>query len=225
MNAEWSNLNHNMQILLKRKETFAEGIATLLQLREKLMIQINEFNALLDPEDFSAIPFLNATGYHNKTIAYSLYHIARIEDIVTNTLIQKSEQIFFRDQYQERLNASIITTGNELKKAKISDFSSKLNLVQLYCYINAVNNNTAQLLARLTYQDLKTKMTDQDKDLLKLLGVVSEDETAAWLIDYWCSKDVKGLLQMPLSRHWIMHVEASMRILNKLRPFATNQDI
>ena len=34
--------------------------------------------------------------------------------------------------------------------------------------------------------------------------------------DYWCGKDLKGLLQMPFSRHWIMHIEAMCRIKNKL---------
>ena len=39
---------------------------------------------------------------------------------------------------------------------------------------------------------------------------------AFWLIDYWCGKDVKGLIQMPFSRHWIMHIEAMCRIKNEL---------
>lgn len=34
-----------------------------------------------------AILFVNADGYHSKTIAYSLYHIFRIEDIVAHTVI------------------------------------------------------------------------------------------------------------------------------------------
>ena len=41
-------------------------------------------------------------------------------------------------------------------------------------------------------------------------------ENAVWLIDYWCKKDVRGLIQMPFSRHWIMHIEACERIRNKI---------
>ncbi len=44
------------------------------------------------------------------------------------------------------------------------------------------------------------------------------DESAIWLIDYWCNKDVRGLIQMPFSRHWIMHIEACLRIENKIHP-------
>lgn len=59
-------------------------------------------------------------------------------------------------------------------------------------------------------------MDEREKEL-RSLGVVSTDENAVWLIDYWCKKDVKGLIQMPFSRHWIMHIEACQRILNKLK--------
>ncbi|MEG0274645.1 MAG: phage head-tail adapter protein, partial [Longicatena sp.] len=30
------------------------------------------------------------------------------------------------------------------------------------------------------------------------------------------NKNIKGLIQMPFSRHWIMHVDACLRIKNKL---------
>ena len=50
---------------------------------------------------------------------------------------------------------------------------------------------------------------------LEMLNVVSGDENAYWLIDYWCGKDVKGLIQMPFSRHWIMHIEACIKIRDK----------
>lgn len=45
---------------------------------------------------------------------------------------------------------------------------------------------------------------------------MSEDENAYWLIDYWCGKNIKGLIQMPFSRHWIMHVEACIRIKDRI---------
>ena len=216
MNAEWSDLNKKMHIQLKKKDTFYAGIDTLLELRKELMKQIIGFKELLNREDFNAMPFINAKGYHNKTIAYSLYHIFRIEDIVSNSLIKKREQIFFEDNYRERMKSSIMTTGNELVKREISIFSSKLNLDKLYQYISEVDISTTQLLKGLSYEDLKIKMTEQDKELLKSLDVVSNDESAVWLIDYWCNKNIQGLILMPFSRHWIMHTQASLRIKNKI---------
>ena len=216
MNAEWSQLNKTMQLQLKKKETFDSGIETILILRRSLMEQISEFRNTLTAEDFSAMPFMNANGYHNKTVAYSLYHVFRIEDIVANTLISKTPQLFFSGNYQVRMNSPIITTGNELIKQEIADFSAKLDIDGLYNYIYDVDNSTAKLLKRLVFSDMKTSMTEQDRENVRSLKVVSENENAVWLIDYWCSKNIKGLLQMPFSRHWIMHTEAALRIANKL---------
>ena len=216
MNKKWSELNKTMQLQIKNKETFRIGIDTLLTLRKDLMRQILEFKDILNSEEFCAIPFINANGYHSKTIAYSMYHVFRIEDIVANSLIRKNSQIFFTNDFLNRMNSPIITTGNELVKQEIAEFSSKLDLNELYQYIIEVDKSTTQLLQQLTFRDLKNKMTEHDKEKLHSLRTVSEDENAIWLIEYWCSKNIQGLIQMPFSRHWIMHVEASLRIKNKI---------
>lgn len=115
-----------------------------------------------------------------------------------------------------------MTTGNELVKQEISEFSARLDLEELYRYSTEVKNGTDDLLKSLSFSDLKRKMTDADKTRVQALKVVDEGEKAYWLIDYWCKKDVKGLIQMPFSRHWMMHIEASLRIRNKI---CKNNDI
>lgn len=92
------------------------------------------------------------------------------------------------------MKSPIITTGNELLKEEISIFSSKLNCDELYKYIMDVDVSTTQLLKELSYEDLKIKITEEDKRLLKALNVVSNDENAIWLIDYWCDKNIQGLI-------------------------------
>lgn len=85
----------------------------------------------------------------------------------------------------------------------------------MYNYIAEVDASTTQILKALTYSDMKEKVTDESRKRLETLNVVSTDENAYWLIDYWCGKDVKGLIQMPFSRHWIMHIEACIKIRDK----------
>ncbi len=216
MNKEWSELNKTMQTQIKKKDTYEAGIGTLFILRNQLMQTIISFKEELCRDDFDAIPFINSDGYHSKTIAYSIWHIFRIEDIVAHTVISGDEQVFFAGNYQERINSSIVTTGNELTKKDIADFSKQLDLKELYSYILEVRESTERIVGRLSYDDLKRKISKERKEYLKSLNVVSTDENAIWLIDYWCNKDVRGLIQMPFSRHWIMHIEACLRIKNKL---------
>ncbi len=215
MNKEWSELNKTMQTQIKKKDTYKTGIDTLLCLRNQLMQTLVSFKEELSREDFNAIPFINADGYHSKTIAYSIWHIFRIEDIVVHSVINKDEQVFFAGNYKERINSPIITTGNELVKQQIADFSEQLNLEELYSYIFEVKESTEKMLESLSYEDLKRKIPEERKEYLKSLNVVNDDEEAVWLIDYWCNKDIRGLIQMPFSRHWIMHIEACLRIKNK----------
>lgn len=216
MNKEWSELNKVMQTQIKKKDTYEMGMDTLLDLRNQLMKTLTSFKDELSREEFNAIPFINADGYHSKTIAYSIWHIFRIEDIVAHTLICEDEQIFFAGNYQERINSPIITTGNELVKQQIADFSKQLNINELYSYIFEVKESTEKIIKDLSYAELKRKVSEERKEYLKSLNVVSNDENAIWLIDYWCGKDIRGLIQMPLSRHWIMHIEASLRIRDKI---------
>lgn len=216
MNKDWSELNKTMQLQIKKKETFAMGVETLLELRRLLMQEILQFRKELSEGDFCAMPFMNAKGYHNKTIAYSLWHIFRIEDIVAHTLIKGDEQIFFKGNYQQRINSPIIMTGNELVREEIGEFSKKLSINELYSYIKEVNESTRLILKALDYSDTKEKITAEKRSQLEKLNVVSIDEESIWLVDYWCGKDVRGLIQMPFSRHWIMHVETCLKIKDKV---------
>ena len=216
MNKEWSELNKTLQTQIKKKDSYSDGIDTLIELRDQIMMTVNSFRNDLTRDDFDALPYINADGYHSKNIAYSLWHIFRIEDIVAHKLIQGDEEVFFAKDYQKRTHSPIITTGNELVKEQISDFTKQLDIDELYSYISDVKAGTESMLKVLPYADLKNRITEDRKERLSKAGVVSSDESAIWLIDYWCGKDIKGLIQMPFSRHWIMHTEACLRIQNKL---------
>lgn len=216
MNPEWSNLNKTLQQQLRREATFPQGIETLLTLRQSLMDALLAMKHDLRREDFDAMPFPNANGYHSKTIAYGVWHIFRIEDIVAHELILRDAEVFW--DFKAQIGVPIVTTGNELAGRQIADFSKTLDLDALYAYAAAVKDRTDAMLRQLSFHDLRRAFSDEDRERLRALPVVSTEESARWLIDYWCGKDVRGLLQMPFSRHWIMHVEASLRIKNRIDP-------
>lgn len=214
MNKDWADMNKTMQLQIKKKETFGEAIDTLIKLRRELMERVMQFKKL-SHANLCAMPYINAKGYHNKTIVYSLWHIFRIEDIVAHSLIADDGQIFFHRDYKKRINSTIVTTGNELMQKEIGEFSKRLCIEELYNYIIDVDKSTTKILKSLSYSDIKMKITDERRRKLEKLHVISDDKNAYWLIDYWCKKDVKGLIQMPLSRHWIMHIEGCLRIKDK----------
>lgn len=216
MDKEWSEKNKKMQMLISKEETFAEGMQALLELRGALFEQISSIVKTFPPVAFYQMPFGQGDGNHHSTLAWSLWHLFRIEDIVTHTLIQKDPQIIFKDDWLKKTQSPIITTGNELDGEAMIEFSKKINVNSVYEYSKAVMDSTNGLLTSLQFADLKKKFSLEDKEKLIASKCVSSKESAFWLIDYWCSKNVKGLIQMPFSRHWIMHIEAMQRIKNKL---------
>lgn len=218
MNTDWSNQNKDFQKLIAKEATFKDGIKVLLELRASLFEQISQIVQGYPKAAFWQMPFPNAKGYHCKTLAYSIWHIFRIEDICLHELVCRGEkqQILFSGDWQKKIGAEIITTGNELQGQQIADFSKQLNVQVLYEYAAAVQKETDLILQNLTFSDCKRKFSDEERSRITASKCVSTDENAVWLIDYWCGKDVSGLLKMPFSRHWIMHVEAMQRIKNRL---------
>lgn len=214
MNKEWSQLNKSFQANIRQKDTFNCGILQLFQLRKELMDALLTLRSELTDEAFSECPFANVSGYHNKTIAYSVWHIFRIEDIVANSVICNDEQVFFTCDFQRRTNSPIATTGNELVKQQLVDFSRELNIDELFNYALQVKESTEAFLCSMDFSDLHAKPNGSRGKITDIC--VSSEENAVWLTDYWFKKDVLGLIYMPFSRHWIMHIEAALRIKNKL---------
>ena len=216
MNKEWAEKNKQMQALIGKEASFREGLDVLFDLRGDLFRQVSAIADHYPAEAFYQMPFAGNEGYHSKTLAYSMWHIFRIEDIVAHTLIARDEQVLFTDGWLDQTKSPIITTGNELKGPEIAEFSKQLDVKAVRGYCKAVMDATNAMLQGLEYRDLKRKFTDEDKERLIGSHRVSNDDDAFWLIDYWCGKDIRGLIQMPFSRHWIMHIEAMCRIKNKL---------
>ena len=207
MDKNWSEMNKEMQALISKKATFREGISKLLELRKSLFEQITQIVTTFPEDAFYQMPFAGAEGYHSKTLAYSIWHIFRIEDIVAHEMIEEDQQVLFSRDFRTAIHSPVITTGNELSGDEIAEFSRQLDVRELYRYAQEVMRSTERMLTSLEYPDLKRKFGEDMIEKLKCTGCVSNAENAAWLIEYWCGKDVQGLIRMPFSRHWIMHIE------------------
>ena len=216
MDKNWSEMNKEMQALIAKNATFRDGIEMLLTLRKSLFEQVTQIVSTYPEEAFYRMPFAGTEGYHSKTLAYSIWHIFRIEDIVAHEMIAEDQQVLFSRGFHEAIHSPIITTGNELSGDEIADFSRQLDVKELYRYAQEVMRSTEGILTSLEYPDLKHKFGEDMIGKLKHTGCISNAESAVWLIEYWCGKDVQGLIRMPFSRHWIMHIEAMQRIKNRL---------
>ena len=162
MNKEWSEKNKEMQALIAKESTFADGIKTLLELRNELFDVISYGAKIYPAEAYYQMPCGDGHQNHHATIGWSLWHVFRIEDIVIHTLILQDKQIF-ENGWKAKTKSTIITTGNELDGKQMIEFSKKLDMKAVYEYAKAVMDSTNEFLKNLTFADLKKKFTEADK--------------------------------------------------------------
>ena len=68
----------------RKKSNLFTGNRNTSDVRRAPMDDLFVMKRELRRDDFSAMPFPKASGYHSKTIAYSIWHIFRIEDIAAD---------------------------------------------------------------------------------------------------------------------------------------------
>lgn len=200
------------------------------EIAKQLNIHPNTVRFYEDIEFLPKIP-RKQNGYR----AYSQIHLEQMKliriglksELLQNGLRKQIIEIIktsAKGEYDKALELAkqhLISIEKEEKNAEdaigneISEFSSKLDIDLIYKYATAVYEKTNKMLLSLSFDDLKRKYTNSDKEIIKSLRVVDEKEE--WLLDYWCSKNLLGLICMPFSRHLIMHLEASIRIKNKIK--------
>ena len=151
-------------------------------------------------------------GEHS--IAWILFHLARIEDTVMNILAAGTDQLFMRDGWGKKLNVEIVHSANKMTDASVAKLSAMINVKALKAYRLAVGKRTRQIVQKLKAEDFKTKVDPvRIQEVMKQGAVVPE---AMEIIDYWSKKTIAGLLLMPPTRHCILHLNEAERIKKKL---------
>ncbi|MCQ5130501.1 DinB family protein [Butyricicoccus faecihominis] len=147
----------------------------------------------------------------DETIAWHLWHIARIEDLVGNLLIAEQDQIL-NDAWLNRLGVAVKDTGNAMTDAQIIDLSKRIDKRALIAYRDAVGRQTRALLKSLTPDDLKRKPAPAALDRLDGEGGLLACKNSIWLKAFWGKHTVAGLILLPLTRHHMMHLPDSLAI-------------
>jgi hypothetical protein len=176
--------------------------------------QANEVDALFDdllPDEYRMIPSEKAV-----TIAWIVWHIARIEDLTMGILVNNGDQIF-DNNWQARIHSTITDTGNALTHDEIIQFGTGLDMEALLVYRNAVGIQTREIVQQLGEEDMKRKVTSDGLEKIRVEGGVTGQENSAWLLDFWGKKDVAGLLLMPPTRHVILHLNECSKYKQHIR--------
>jgi len=211
----WNKNQADLKILLSNEKTFTQG--------KKLLW---EMHGLL--HDRKVYGNSNETYYDNlwknmsnetckiiskkeTSILWDIWHITRIEDIVSNALIACKQEIFNKE-IQTQLNISIRDTGNAMTHSEMELFDTSINIKALKDYRIKTGKSTRKIIEALEYNDMKRKVQKEQLQKIKQNGGVIDDEKSIWLLDFWGKKNILGLIMMPITRHQMVHLNDCFRI-------------
>lgn len=164
-------------------------------------------------EDITDESFRHIPQSEDYSIAWIIWHIARIEDITMNMLVAGTPQLVDRDHWLERIKSPVIDTGNAMDVDAVRQFSVCVDGDALRAYRQAVGRRTREIVMQLTSEHLKQRVAPERLQQVLDEGAVVEE--ARGIVDYWSKRTVAGLLLMPPTRHNMIHINQALRIKNR----------
>jgi len=207
---DWSERHKELQKIIRKAGCFSKSIDMILGLHSELnasevsgSINKNAVDLLFDDlqqNEFSIMP-----SSKDETIAWAIWHVARIEDLTMNILVNHDSQVF-NDSWKQRLKVAVTDTGNAMTDDEIMKFSKEICVSELLNYRNAVGVKSQKIVQQLNHDDMHRKISSENVLRILLEGGVAEQKESRWLLDFWGKKDVSGIILMPLIRHQSLHL-------------------
>jgi len=144
------------------------------------------------------------------SVAWIIWHIARIEDTTMNLLVAGSPQVLNQDNWQQQMNMETSSTGNAMDEKNVADLSARMDIPALRAYRAAVGRRTRQIVQTLQPEGLRNKV-----DPARIAQVMDEGaivEAARGIAEYWSKRDIAGLLLMPATRHNLVHLNKALTL-------------
>jgi hypothetical protein len=149
------------------------------------------------------------------SVAWLIWHIARIEDVTMNLLLAGTSQVLYSGDWLARMKIEASDVGTGMGKAGIADLSARADVEMLRAYRVAVGRRTREIVKQIQPKELK-----QRPDTARLQRVIDEDavvEAALDLVDTWGKWKKVRLLAMPATRHSYTHLNEALRVKRRSR--------
>ncbi len=139
------------------------------------------------------------------TIAWLLWHTARVEDVGVNRFLVDGAQVL-DEGWRDRMAIPRRDVGTGMSDAEVDDLSGRIDLGELRGYWDAVTARTLGVAERVRGSDLDAVVpAERVKRVAVDEGAVAPG--AEWLTEFWAGGRTRGwiLSQLPLLHaygHW-----------------------
>jgi hypothetical protein len=214
----WNEQQKMLRQALSRSDSYPEVIKLFLRQHAMVHSAMMSQSGLWSFEDEifqdlseEAVRFIPRTFNHS--IAWIIWHIARIEDVTMNLLVAGSSQVLHRGDWLKRMKTEINHTGNAMDEEGIADLSTTIDIEALRAYRLNVGRRTREIVKKLRSEELNQKVAPDRLQQIKVEGAVPD---SAWgIVEYWGGRNIAGLLLMPATRHNFLHLNKARRVKEK----------
>ncbi|HZR41568.1 MAG TPA: DinB family protein, partial [Ktedonobacteraceae bacterium] len=141
-------------------------------------------------------------GEGKNSIAWLIWHNARIEDVTFNLLVVDGSQVF--DDWFEQLGFDRRKVGTGMGDEEVLEISSTIHLPALREYWAAVGRRTQQVARTLDPVILKERL--EPRNIQRLFDEGAVTQNLAGLAQWWSERTRGELLFQPVSRHAFTHL-------------------
>jgi hypothetical protein len=215
---QWNEDFKQLRHLFGAASTLEEGKALFRKLHAPLHARAVSGQAGWNVEEelwqgLDEVAFRMLPAGEEHTIAWSLWHLARIEDMTMNVLLAGQDQVFEREGWADRLHSPLRDSGNEITPEKLLDLSQQVDWQAMRAYRSAVGASTRKVVEALSFADLKRKTPPEHLAKILAEGAINPDSTG--VLAYWAGLTGKGLLLMPPTRHNFHHLNECLTLKRK----------
>jgi DinB family protein len=160
-------------------------------------------------KDLSEVEIRRRPHHAVNTIAWLVWHAARVEDVGVNRFIAARSQVLTEQGWLDRMNLARRDVGTGMDDAEVDELSVSIDLTGLRGYWEAVGQRTVEVAESLRGQDL-TDMVGLERVTRAARDEGAVVEKASWLVDFWAGGRTRAwfLAQVPLLHVYGHYFEA-----------------
>jgi hypothetical protein len=150
---------------------------------------------------------LRATPQGMNSVAWALWHTARIEDVAANVVLAPGAQALDRGGFGERMRVPRRDIGVEMSKAEMAALSRDVDLASLLAYRDAVGLRTREVAASLAPARWEEVYGPAEAARVAAAGALLP--AGRWLDGFWTGKSMTWFLYWVCTEHSMMHLAYS----------------
>ena len=151
---------------------------------------------------------------NSNSIAWLVWHLARCEDIIVNTVIRGGPQVLRRVDWRRELGVDDERIGTGLRDEEVVDFGERVNVDALLDYWRQVRAETASWLDGGAPLEAFDEVPNLHERLASVPAIVPQEGT--WVLPLWGRKPVSFLFRWVVIGHGYVHLGEMQAVRGQL---------